>query len=221
VQYRYRTNKRETISPLSTVILSRRWDLFDLLVRRGGDIKTVRDPLRPYTPPLCSFHVPIMAVAALMVTAPDGVDPELVQRCIDAGADINLTIPSTWGDYFYFIMPVLLYLNSVTSWEEKAEQGGRDAAWGLQYFLDRGATLRPMDTTTGVPPKYAAMIRQRWGRAYMGRYRLRQELDGSLVQHLLNRCPIDHLTPLPALPVDHEIDHTRVQPPPLKSWRPP
>ncbi|KAK0745459.1 hypothetical protein B0T18DRAFT_428614 [Schizothecium vesticola] len=121
VQYRYRTNKREIISPLSTVILSRRWDLFDLLVRRGGDIKMVRDPPRPYTPPLCSFHVPIMAAAASMATAPDGVDPEPVQRCIDAGADINLTIPSTWGDYFYFIMPVLLYLNSVTSWEEKAE----------------------------------------------------------------------------------------------------
>jgi len=156
---RHAQTKTQTISPLSAAILSRRWDLFDLLLERGADINNVHTtkPVEPY-PRGLPLRVPILAAVAAMATGTDGrVCVDQVDRCLLAGADINLAVlyvPFEAG--MCLVTPLTVYLEKVEIWKDNGEGGdGQDATWGLQYLLDNGALPNPAQD---IPPAYSDVM---------------------------------------------------------------
>ncbi|KAK1760027.1 hypothetical protein QBC47DRAFT_373452 [Echria macrotheca] len=142
ITFRGKTTK-ESICPLSAAVFTNSFDVFDLLIERGADAKTVRDPPNPLYPPERPCHHPILAAVVVLATS-DNFNAEPLQRCIDAGGDMEMVVGARYRHFrgvpylLRLLTPVDLYLGAVRNWEGEAENG-RDAAWGLKYLLDRGA----------------------------------------------------------------------------------
>ena len=158
-------------SALSSTVLMRRWDLFDLLLERGADIDGLQEPRRgslDKLSPRVPFHIPILAAAhamsAVLLDGDGQIDVEPLDRCLDAGATIKVSLLSDpkailgVRDRAHPITPLLVYLDGVETWEPTSDDDGndgnesrscagdrRDVAWGLQYLLDRGASLDGRD----------------------------------------------------------------------------
>ncbi|KAK0624140.1 hypothetical protein B0T14DRAFT_495481 [Immersiella caudata] len=181
----------DSLSPLSATLLSGRWDLFDLLRARGAEIQGVRktDHRIWHRRPV---HVPIMAAVVAMLRSKGGISVEPVQKCLDAGADINVAVLSRSLNYakadrgpcMTLITPIDLYLGAANFWAN-----GRDVLQGLQYLLDNGASL---DSVTEMPSIYAdGMRRNSREELHLDTYRF--VVRHPTVRILLDRCQVENL----------------------------
>ncbi|KAK4443124.1 hypothetical protein QBC34DRAFT_417602 [Podospora aff. communis PSN243] len=184
--------KKESLSPLSAAIMSHRWDLFDLLLARGANIHGApkEEDHGHWVPhPL---HVPMCAAAVAMARGQGRISAEPVQRCLDAGADINAAVlsqpfedPDSWPAISW-IRPVHLYLESIDSWEDE-----RGVAEGLQDLLRKGASL---DTAMEAPAGYYEVVQQSsYGIVRVGTYMYRLKALSPPVTTLLDKWPPDTL----------------------------
>jgi ankyrin repeat protein len=136
-------------SPLSAAIMSNSVPIFELLLERGADVRGTdvyfyhrrKHGCYTFTKPL---HIPIFAAASAMPKH----DIAMMQSCLDMDADINrasytYNLPSHAIDeksQFYNYTPLLIYLDSIDSWESDASLRPMD---GLKCFLENHAITVP------------------------------------------------------------------------------
>jgi hypothetical protein len=134
---------KEARTPLSAAIITNSTQLFDLLIRHGARLKVEHQLGYKHRGP---SPVPVFTAAFAM--AKQG-DTTFMQRCLDAGADINCEIDFNWSfpakayrlgwTPCRISTPVLYYLNAITSWVPSSTS--LRPVEGVKYLLDRGAEL--------------------------------------------------------------------------------
>lgn len=131
--------KDGSISPLSAALITRRTDLFQLLVARGADVNGIPYPPRPAALPTLPLHIP--ACTAALAMAEETESTGLLQLCLDQGADINVQVPflqDRGSRLVTFTTPLLMYLGKAASqWIDTDSQNSSLAK--LRYLLDNGA----------------------------------------------------------------------------------
>ncbi|KAM7190473.1 hypothetical protein V8F33_009456 [Rhypophila sp. PSN 637] len=123
-----------TLSPLSLALLSRRPDIFQLLIAKGANFNgppiTMTSKLNSTYLPL---HVPACA-AALAIAEGTGDDLSLMQLYLYHGADLKARVPfvrNIAGDMkvVSFITPLAIYLDrAISDWTEKPRPDSGDEA---------------------------------------------------------------------------------------------
>lgn len=120
--------------PLSIVIPQRQWDPFQLPLDQGGDINRVSYDLDNLPDP---DNLPIVVVVKDMATRKGSIDRrDGVAKCTEAGADINVAIPTGYDKDRFFtrvVTPLLIYIEAAARW-------GSDETTDLQYLLEYGAS---------------------------------------------------------------------------------
>lgn len=127
-----------TMSPLSAAIMANSAPIFNLLLERGAKIDGTdyRDPTRR------ALHIPVFAAAQAMARHAHG--RQMMQLCLDNGADINRRASSMFYSHKYTsrdTTPVLIYLDSIEKWQADPDTG-RGPVEGLTYLLEHGASLK-------------------------------------------------------------------------------
>ena len=158
---------KRTVSPLATALVLRRWDLFELYLARGADISGARDK-QPVLFPWIPAHVPIVAATFVMAKTKGDRRAELVQRCLDAGADVNVAVVARdtspqMNIVLRLVTPLLVFVEGVEfescrNLAEVRDELAREAGCGLQYLLDKGASAgAPYE----IPPEYSTWMHLR------------------------------------------------------------
>ncbi|KAK7755879.1 hypothetical protein SLS62_002166 [Diatrype stigma] len=126
-------------SPLSAAISRCSRELVDVLVEMGADIhgREILPPSRARAP----TQIPLFAAAKLMATSPEE-GRLMMSVCLQYGADINQhACFSNSNELFYWITPLLVYLDSVPWGDAAADRQLQKEALGvISYFFDQGAT---------------------------------------------------------------------------------
>lgn len=139
--------------PLSAAIFGRSPSMVRLLLSRGADIRGAVMKKEKYLMGLS--RIPIFAAVQVMAEEGSIRSRDMVQLCLDNGADINQCAAVRHSGGYINVTPVLVYLHSICDWggrsPERAEEncGGDDndgrrllhPVEGLSFLLEKGASL--------------------------------------------------------------------------------
>ncbi len=132
-------NNRTYTCPLSEALMAGSGETVELLIKRGASINGPKSPEPPFRTPL---HIPVFATARRL-TETGGV--EMMQLCLDHGADINhaawvVSLPVENRDNnpcCYLTTPLESFLRSIKRWDRELVLSPVQA---LTFLLVRGAS---------------------------------------------------------------------------------
>ncbi|KAK7752839.1 hypothetical protein SLS62_005181 [Diatrype stigma] len=130
--------QKASISPLTAAIFTQSPSMVRLFLERGADIRGPQMPIELKCWPGLA-QIPIFAAVQSMAQQRGGRD--MVQLCLDCGADINQGAVVKYDGGYYNVTPVLVYLHCVMSWEDDMNDGMLMPADGLAFLLQKGASL--------------------------------------------------------------------------------
>ena len=138
-------------SPLSAAVVVQSTEIFDLLIERGADAHGLRDLGKiseDWLRVRRGKNIPILAAANVMAKTGR---TKFVDRCLQAGVNINFSFPSILSSTeFYLTQPLTTYLAGIRGWPVDTRLSPRS---GIDYFLGVGSGTNAAGISSDIWPQ--------------------------------------------------------------------